>query len=180
MAQRARRRYLIVDGHSIIFQWDDLRAIQARHPRKARDELVRRLTAYQDASNERVVVVFDASGSASRRQSPAGKEPGIECPSDIQVVFARAGSTADSVIERLVAAHAAENDLTIATADEAERLTVSSLGAWWISPDGLRDRLDRAAAEASRRLKPHAHGRRPFRLGDAFTSGKPRPGSKET
>ena len=52
-------RYLIVDGHSVIFAWPELRLQHGRRTGAARDELVRQLTAYQDASGIRVVAVFD-------------------------------------------------------------------------------------------------------------------------
>ena len=55
-------RYLIVDGHSVIFAWPELRALHSRRTGAARDELVRRLTQYQDSSGVRVVVVFDGRG----------------------------------------------------------------------------------------------------------------------
>jgi predicted RNA-binding protein with PIN domain len=51
-------RYLIVDGHSVIFAWPELRKLHARRTALARDELVKILTAYQDASGVRVVAVF--------------------------------------------------------------------------------------------------------------------------
>jgi uncharacterized protein len=44
-------RYLIVDGHSVIFAWPDLRALHARRTGAARDELVRQLTAYPDRAD---------------------------------------------------------------------------------------------------------------------------------
>ena len=61
----ARRRYLIVDGHSVIHAWDDLRARHDVNPRAARDELASRLTAIHDASAEHIVLVFDGSGPVS-------------------------------------------------------------------------------------------------------------------
>ena len=48
-------RYLIVDGHSVIFAWPELRKLHQRRMALARDALVKTLTEYQDASGVRVV-----------------------------------------------------------------------------------------------------------------------------
>ena len=55
--------YLIVDGHSVIFAWPELRDLHARRSSLARDALVRKLRDYQDWTGVRVVVVFDGRGS---------------------------------------------------------------------------------------------------------------------
>ena len=46
MPQRAR--YLIVDGHSVIFAWPELRKLHARRSSLAREALIKRLRDYQD------------------------------------------------------------------------------------------------------------------------------------
>ena len=43
-------RYLLVDAHSVIFSWPELHALHLRNGVVAREELTRRLTAYQDAT----------------------------------------------------------------------------------------------------------------------------------
>ena len=57
MSQRAQ--YLIVDGHSIIFAWSELRKLQTRRSSLAREALIKWLREYQDWTAVRVVVVFD-------------------------------------------------------------------------------------------------------------------------
>ena len=54
-----RQRYLIVDGHSIIFAWPALCKLHKRRPFLAREALINRLRDYQDWTGVRVVVVFD-------------------------------------------------------------------------------------------------------------------------
>src|SRR5947208_3101147 len=54
--------YLIVDGHSVIFAWPDLRKLHARSSSLAREALVKQLRDYQDWTGVRVVVVFDGKG----------------------------------------------------------------------------------------------------------------------
>src|SRR6187402_1105615 len=105
-------RYLIVDGHSVIFAWPELRKLHARRTGLARDELVKILTEYQDASGVHVVAVFDGQGSnASEDSTPGG----------IQIFYSAAGQTADSIVERLVAAYAGKHEITVATDDHLEQ-----------------------------------------------------------
>src|SRR6184192_1124716 len=57
-----RTRYLIVDGHSIIFAWPELRKLHARRSSLAREALIKQLRDFQDWTGMRVVVVFDGKG----------------------------------------------------------------------------------------------------------------------
>jgi predicted RNA-binding protein with PIN domain len=130
-----RTRYLIVDGHSVIFAWPHLRALQGKRPSLARDALVKQLQDYQDWTGVRVVVVFDGSGrQVSESAEPAG----------IQIFYSRKGQAADAVVERLAARYAANFDLTVATSDSLERQTVMAFGAECVSPDGLESLMQEA------------------------------------
>jgi uncharacterized protein len=133
MPQRAR--YLIVDGHSIIFAWPDLRKLHERRSSIAREALTKRLRNYQDWTGVRVIVVFD------------GKAPKISTtldPSDVQIFYSRDGQTADAIIERLASKYAGKFNLTVATSDSMERQTVYASGAECISPEALREVLEEA------------------------------------
>jgi hypothetical protein len=139
-------RYLIVDGHSIIFQWPDLRTLHGRRGGAARDELVRRLTQYQDASGIRVVAVFDGRGEKTSEDST---------PSGIQIFYSRVGQSADEIVERLCARYASEHDITVATDDNLERQTALTFGASVMSSEMLRQVLEDAESDLQRRLKKH-------------------------
>ena len=139
MPQRAR--YLIVDGHSVIFAWSELRKLQARRSWRAREALVKRLRDYQDWTGVHVVVVFDGQG----RKIESSSDPG-----DVQVFYSRTGQTADAIIERLASKYAKRFELVVATSDSLERETVEACGAEWISPEALRgllEPLDRKAVK---------------------------------
>ena len=128
-------RYLIVDGHSIIFGWPELRKLHQRRPVLARDALVKQLRDYQDWSGDSVVVVFDGQGA--RPSSTA-------YPKDVQIFYARRGQSADAIIERLACKYAMRFPITVATSDLLEMETVNACGAACISPDRLRDLLEAA------------------------------------
>jgi predicted RNA-binding protein with PIN domain len=130
-----RLRYLMVDGHSIIFAWPELRRLHKRRPSLAREALIKRVRNYQDRTDVQVVVVFDGKGATVSATSN---------PEDVQVFYSRSGQTADAIIERLAAKYAGRFDLTVATSDSMERQTVHASGAECISPEALRRLVEEA------------------------------------
>lgn len=130
-----RPEYLIVDGHSVIFAWPELRELHQQRTSLARDALVRKLRDYQDWTGVRVVVVFDGRGTTV----DASAEPG-----EIQIFYSAAGQTADSVVERLASKYGSQYRLLVATSDYLEQETVSACGAECISAEALRGLLAEA------------------------------------
>lgn len=137
-------RILIVDGHSMIFQWPRLAAEHSRNRALARQSLVKMLEGLQDAGEWQVAVVFDGTGT---KPNEAGE------PGSIQVFYSKAGQTADSVIERLVAKYARQYDVTVATDDGLERTTIESFGANSMSSRQLREAIQSAANGLEERLR---------------------------
>lgn len=129
----ATARYLLVDGHSVIFASPELRKLHARRSAQARELLVRRLRDYQDWTGVRVIVVFDGKGAKIDISAE---------PHEVQIFYSRAGETADAIIERLAVKYARQFHLTVATADNLEELTVTAAGAECISPEQLFALLD--------------------------------------
>ncbi len=127
MQQRAR--HLIVDGHSVIFAWPELRKLHARRLSLARESLIKQLRDYQDWTGVHVVVVFDGKG----RKVDTSSDPG-----EVQIFYSRAGQSADAIIERLASKYAKRYELFVATSDLMEAETVQACGAEWISPEALR------------------------------------------
>jgi predicted RNA-binding protein with PIN domain len=136
---------LIVDGHSMIFAWPDLRALHQRHQMQARERLCQLLRLWQDHSGERVVVVFDGKGPKITS--------GRTNEDDIQIIYAPSSETADTVIERLTARYAADHHLTIASDDRLVQTTISVSGGYWITSVELAARLQQAETELQRLLK---------------------------
>lgn len=143
MAEQAK--YLIVDGHSVIHAWPELKKLHLTSARRhlAREELMKRMRHLQDMTGERVVVVFD--GAASKVSEEREKD-------GLQVFYADAATTADAVIERLAARHSATHRIRVASADGMVRDSIMASGAEWMSPDGLRGECERAEAEMRRRI----------------------------
>lgn len=129
----------MVDGHSIIFAWPELRALHDRRTALARDALVRQLRDYQDWSGVNVVVVFDGRGPSVSHQAD---------PGEIQIFYSRDGQTADSIIERLASKYAERFRLLVATGDHLEEETAAASGAETISPERLRELLGEARSQS--------------------------------
>ena len=130
-----KQKILLVDGHSMIFDWPDLAAVHARNTAAAREELVKRLTGLQDNTEWTVAVVFDGKGvKASSDGTPHG----------IAVFYSKSGQTADSIIERLAAKYAKDHEVTVATNDRLERTTAEAFGSNTISGMQLRAEMESA------------------------------------
>jgi hypothetical protein len=110
----------------------------------ARDELIKKLTLFQDVSDYRVVAVFDGQGA----KNSAAVNPG-----GIQIFYSSSGQTADSIIERLVAKYGQEHDLTVVTNDLLEQQTASTFGAIAISVEPFLARMQEAERGLQKDLK---------------------------
>ena len=82
---QSRARYLIVDGHSVIFAWPELRKLHARRSSLAREALLKQLRDYQDWTGVRVVAVFDGKGAKASEVTEPG---GIHCAAILRYTLA--------------------------------------------------------------------------------------------
>lgn len=124
-------KYLLVDGHSFLFQIREWCQLHRSNPALAREKLILELQAFQDTSDWLVTLVFDG-----KQGTPQTPEPG-----KIAILYSTRNSTADSIIERIVAKHPHPEQITVVTSDRAEQHTVESLGALSLSPDWLFEEI---------------------------------------
>src|SRR2546429_9277798 len=110
-----RTRYLIVDGHSIIFGWPELRKLHARRSSLAREALIKQLRDYEDWTGVRGVAVFDGKGK---------KVDATSDPSEAQVFYSRGGTPADAITGPLASKYAKQYELAVARSDSMEAATV--------------------------------------------------------
>ena len=136
-------RYLIIDGHSLIYTWDYLLKLHQSNKSSARESLIRRMTNYQDITGERVVIVFDGKGDVSESMNDENA---------IQVFYSKSGVTADQIIERLAGKYSKTRNITVASRDRAVLDTCSSFGADAISPKTLEELLEKAEKDLEKRL----------------------------
>ena len=139
---------ILVDGYSLLHGWPELAAGKARHSAFARDELVRKLTQFRDASGTPVTIVFDGTGSRSR-------ESEVKSTPEVEIIFSRAGQNADQIIERAAHQFASLGEVLVVTDDHMERETVMAGGAAASSCLNFIRTVESALAEMQNDLKHH-------------------------
>jgi len=139
---------ILVDGYSLLHNWPELAPGRARYSAFAREELIRKLTLYQDTTGIPITVFFDGS-------SPSSGPPVAPSPAHVEVLYSRAGQTADQMIERATNRFAAYGEVLAVTDDHAERQTVISLGGLASSCLNFIQTLENALAEQADTLKDY-------------------------
>src|SRR2546421_10935161 len=112
-------RYLIVDGHSIIFAWPELRKLHARRSSLGREALLKQLRDYQDWTGVHVVVVFDGTGKKVEATSE---------PPNVKIFNSCRGQTPDAIIDRLWTKNGKRKRLMLAPSVSMELKPVQSSG----------------------------------------------------
>jgi uncharacterized protein len=131
---------ILVDGYSLLHNWPELVPGRPRHSARVREELIHVLTRYHDATGTPVTVIFDGAG-APRATPPPESGPAVE------VLFSRAGQTADQMIERAAYRFGAYGEVLVVTDDVAERETVAGLGGFVSSCANFIGLIENALAE---------------------------------
>jgi len=137
---------ILVDGYSLLHSWPELAPGKPRHSAAARDELIRILTQYHDASGTPVTIFFDGSGTAK------GPSEFVSTP-EVEILFSRAGQTADDMIERAAHRFQPYGEVLAVTDDQAERETVIALGGSAASCFNFIQTIENALAELQHDLK---------------------------
>ena len=139
---------ILVDGYSLLHSWPELAPGKARYSALARDELVRKLTQYRDASGTPLTIVFDGTGSKSR-------ESEVKSTPEVEIIYSRAGQNADQIIERAAHQLASFGDVLVVTDDHLERETVMASGGVASSCLNFIQTVESALAEMQNDLKHH-------------------------
>lgn len=138
-------KHLLIDGSNILHAWSELHALLPREREVARAKLVQEMRVLHDVEQLRLTLVFDGRGAELVVEHPGG-------PASLAVIFTPTGTTADDVIEQLVANAQDRSACCVATDDRGVRLTVEAGGATCISSRELRAWVDRAAQRQDVRL----------------------------
>ncbi len=139
---------ILVDGYSLLHNWRELAPGKARFSAAARDELIQRLTRYQDVIGTPVTVFFDGIGAQDGTATAA-------LGTDVEVLFSTRGQTADQMIERAAHRFAPYGEVLAVTDDHAERETVLSLGGLVSSCLNFVQTVSDALAEQAEDLKTY-------------------------
>ncbi len=139
---------ILVDGYSLLHNWPELAPGQPRHSAAARDELIRQLTLYRDATGTPVTIFFDGAGTV-QGPSEYGSTP------EVEILFSPAGQTADDLIERAAYRFQPYGEVLAVTDDHAERDTVVGLGGLASSCDNFIRAIGQALADQQHDLRQH-------------------------
>ncbi len=144
---------ILVDGYSLLHNWPELAPGAPRHSERARDDLIFVLTKYVDATGDPITIFFDGAGA------PAGA-PKNESRQDVEVLFSRAGRTADQMIERAAHRFQEHGEVLVVTNDLAERETVSGFGGMTVSCGNFIRMVEDALTGLQDELRRHNRAER--------------------
>ncbi len=136
-------KYLLIDGHSVLFAWSELRTLHQRKPQSAREQLIKKVQILHDSGKWKVTLVFDGK--------TRGSEPSR--PQEMIIAYASEDETADSLIERTVGAFSHPDRICVVTNDHAEAQTVISLGAHIESAEWLKYEIESCENQVQSALK---------------------------
>ena len=139
---------ILVDGYSLLHAWPELAPGKPRFSAAARDELVHRLTLYRDAVGTPITVVFDGANNDIRLST-------VESTPEMEILYSRAGQTADDIIERVTHRMSAFGEVLAVTDDFAERDTVIAMGGMASSCLNFIQTVESALAELQDDIKAH-------------------------
>jgi predicted RNA-binding protein with PIN domain len=123
--------HLIIDGYNVTKTGYGSLPLDGQ-----RQRLLTRLGALAAQTGAEVTVVFD--GAALDNPTPSGS------PRGVRTLFSPAGTTADTVIRRLVRAEPPGRPVVVVSSDREVADGVRAAGAWTVPSAGLLRRLDRA------------------------------------
>ncbi|MEW6624979.1 MAG: NYN domain-containing protein [Bacillota bacterium] len=126
--------YLIVDGYNVINSWPNLVELKKDDLELARDKLVEILQNYQGMQQAIIIVVFDAHLSKAKTRTYLAE-------GNLQVVYTKAGETADSLIEKMIGELPERSKITVVTNDWDEQRIVMGKGALRMSSRELYYRV---------------------------------------
>jgi predicted RNA-binding protein with PIN domain len=140
---------ILVDGYSLLHGWPELAPGKARYSAAARDELVRVLTLFRDATQTPITIFFDGSSPKIDGPSQTRSTP------EVEILFSRAGQTADQMIERAAVRFQPYGEVLAITDDSAERDTVVNMGGLASSCWNFIQTVQNTLAEQDDAIKHH-------------------------
>jgi uncharacterized protein len=139
---------ILIDGYSLLHNWPELAPGKPRYSATARNELIHILTQYRDAIGTPITIFFDGSGA------PSGTPAALSTP-EVEVLYSKAGQTADQMIERAAYRFSDYGEVLAVTDDFAERDTVFSVGGSTSSCLSFIQTVENSLAELADDLKHH-------------------------
>lgn len=148
-------REILVDGYNVIKRDASFQTLSVKSLAEARQLLVNQLGSRYRHTPHQVIVVFDGDGMSEQTIQDRR----------VQIIYSRAGETADSVIARLAASAQAEGREVELYSDDSEvRQSVVQQGGRVGSTNQLTKHLNAAPAELARLSHHRQQARRQYGL----------------
>lgn len=128
--------HIVIDGYNLIRQSSSLAGIDSKNMQKGREALIDRLASYKRVKGYAITVVFDGWKSDNLSE-------GREKLKGINVIYSKAGETADEVIKRM-SSNLKEGGIVI-TADNDITSFAKRQGTAVIEPRVFEERMLMAA-----------------------------------
>lgn len=152
-------RRLIIDGYSLMHRIPGLAGRAGSNLAGARQRLIQFVERTAHSIAETTTIVFDG-------QQSGGASP-VESTS-IEVIFAPADRTADTIIEQMVHDEADREQVLVVASDRLELENVSAAGALAMSCDQYLDLCRQHEQDLARKTRTLRSNRRGSSLGDFF------------
>jgi uncharacterized protein len=153
-----RAPHLVIDGYNVIHAWPELYKEFRRGSNVVCQLLVDAVGVLYDQKDQRLTVVFDGKGDTLTIDYPSKVET-------FSVIYSPSGVSADAIIERLAARSDAPADMTVASRDNMVCESVSSYGVFTITPDQLKEEVDRCQKQQTIHLLKKKKEEKPFGRG---------------
>lgn len=144
--------HLLIDGYNVIHDWPELRRLLLRNKDRgaeARERLVSEIRCLHDSEAIAATIIFDGKNAQTTLKPPSSD-------SSFTVIYAAAATSADGVIEGLVAKSKTPQNVTGVTQDRMIIETLHALGASVLSPEALKQWIIRCKSVQSERVIRHS------------------------
>lgn len=153
-----RIAHLVIDGYNIIHAWPELIKEFRRGSDVVCQLLVEAVQVLHDQKGQRVTVVFDGRGERVEIDYPCKVNT-------FSVIYSPSGTSADAIIEQLAARSDAPKEMTVASRDNMVCESVSAYGVFTITPEQLKEEVDRCQKQQTIHLLKKKKEEKPFGSG---------------
>jgi len=143
-----RDEHLLIDGHNVIHCLPQFSKALRTSLVAGQEKLAQVARILHDFDGVRTTIVFDGKGEAITIDRPT-PELTFSC------LFSPTGTTADAIIEQLVAHSSKPDNITVVSRDQMVCQTVCALGAHCITPDDFMQRIAFCEQRQTEHIKRH-------------------------
>lgn len=140
---------IIIDGYNLLHAWKEIAPKEARYSENARQELIKVLTWYSDASISPVTVIFDGRAEGNHPENDKIAPKGLE------ILYTPSRASADQLIERATILYAKYGQVMAVTNDHAIRDLVIANGGTVCSCENFILIIRDSCHELNLKLKYH-------------------------